>query len=251
MSEDQIQTGDVERRFVGLDSARVELREHDEQQGIGGLAIPVEREADIGPFTESISRDAVDHAIEQGWDIRGLFNHDPNMVLARTKSGTMSVTSGGDGMEFDIPEMPESRSDVMEAIDRGDVDGNSFSFTVAKEEWDESESREKPHRTINQFGRLFDLGPVTFPAYEGQTTVSARAMEHVQATDGLGNEGTLTEADTGISNLTMEEFRETVREEVASQLEGDEEGADDMAEEELALRRRRLRAIEAEIEAEA
>ncbi len=178
MDRDRVQAGETERRYFGGGS--VELREADDgetKRGIKGLAIPTNVTADIGWFTESIARSAVTDAIEQGWDVRGLFNHDPNMILGKTTSGTMTMKATRTGLTFDIPELPEARSDVLEAIKRGDVDGNSFSFTVAKEEWDESEELEKPHRTIKKFGRLFDVGPVTFPAYAGQTTVSARAME--------------------------------------------------------------------------
>lgn len=180
MSDHEIKTGEVERRFVPVNTARVEVRESEDRKGIGGVAIPTGVSADIGRFTEEIAPEAVRHAIEEGWDVRGLFNHDPNLVLARTKSGTMELRASKKGMEFDIPEMPSARADVLEAVERGDVDGNSFSFNVAVEEWDEGEEDEKPHRTIKRFSRLFDLGPVTFPAYEGQTVVSTRALDHVR-----------------------------------------------------------------------
>ncbi len=186
----KVKTGDVERRFVP-NAGNIQLRNDGdgEATGIGGLGIPVGVSADIGPFTEEISRAAVTDAISQDWDVRGLFNHDPNMVLGRTKSGTMSLKSTRDGLEYDIPEMPATRSDVLEAIKREDVDGNSFSFTVESEEWDESSERDKPHRTIKRFGQLFDVGPVTFPAYEGQTVVSARSMEHIRSMEMSGDCG--------------------------------------------------------------
>lgn len=171
-------------------SAKVELRagDDDELVGITGLAIPTGVRADIGYFTEEISRSAVDDAIKQDWRVLGLFNHDPSFVLGSTESGTMSLRATRKGMEYDIPELPAARSDVLESVKRGDVTGNSFSFTVAKEEWDESEELDKPHRTIKKFGRLFDVGPVAMPAYEGHTVVSARAMER-----GVRSEGAVVE----------------------------------------------------------
>lgn len=184
MDKDKISTGEVERRHFPLPGGGIELRAGDdgEARGIEGLGIPVEVTADIGPFTESISRSAVQDAVSQGWDIRGLYNHDPNMLLGKTGSGTMTVKSTREGLRYEIPELPASRADVLEAVKRGDLDGNSFSFTVASEQWDEADDeREKPHRTIKRFGKLFDTGPVVFPAYDGATVVSARAMDHVKS----------------------------------------------------------------------
>jgi HK97 family phage prohead protease len=179
----EIRTDDVEVRGAEYGPTRIELREDDdgEAKGITGLGIPTGVTADIGWFTEEIDPAAVRHAVTEDWDIRGLFNHDPNMLLGKTGSGTMSIRSAKAGLEYDIPELPETRADVLESVKRRDIDGNSFSFTVGIEEWDEREELDKPHRRIKQFGRLFDVGPVTYPAYEGQTVVSARAMEHVES----------------------------------------------------------------------
>lgn len=181
----EIRTGDVEVRGAEYGKTRIELRADDdgEATGITGLGIPTGVKADIGFFTEEISPEAVKHAIGEDWDIRGLFNHDPNMLLGKTGSGTMTVERAKAGMEYDIPTLPDARAHVLESVERKDLDGNSFSFTVAVEEWDESEELDKPHRTIKKFRRLFDIGPVTFPAYDGLTVVSARCMEHMKKED--------------------------------------------------------------------
>jgi HK97 family phage prohead protease len=126
----------------------------------------------LGGFTEEIAPGAFDSALKKS-DIRGLFNHDPNYPLGRS-GRTMKVWASKEGLEYDIPQLPAARADVMEAIERGDVDGNSFSFTVEADEWGTRDGR--PHRTITAFRELFDVGPVTFPAYS-QTTVSARAEQ--------------------------------------------------------------------------
>ena len=75
--------------------------------------------------------------------------------------------------------MPQARNDVLEAIQRGDVTGNSFSFTMPEdgsgEDWEQPEG-ELPKRTITKVKKVHDLGPVTSPAY-ADTTVSARCAE--------------------------------------------------------------------------
>jgi len=163
---------DIERRHTPVTSGGIEIRE----TGIKGLAAVTRATTDIGPFTEEIAPGAFDEALARS-DIRGLFNHDPNLVLGRAGK-TMTVSAGPGGLSYDIPALPESRSDVREAIERGDVDGNSFSFSMPPnndgETWTERDG--KPHRTIERIQELFDVGPVTFPAYE-DTTVSARSRD--------------------------------------------------------------------------
>lgn len=167
--------GEVERRFVPLDRGRVEVRESDDgAKGIEGSAAVFGAVADLGFFTEEIARGAFDDVLES--DVRGLFNHDPNMILGRTKSRTMRLASNEEGLEYGIPQLPKSRADVLEAVERRDVDGNSFSFIVLEgdERWETREGR--PHRIIERVDQLFDVGPVTFPAYQ-DTRVTARSLD--------------------------------------------------------------------------
>lgn len=167
---------EIERRFLprGVGEVRASKR-GDGKIGIVGTAAVVESLSDeIFGFREKISDGAFEKALQKS-DIRGLFNHDPNFVLGRVKSGTMTIRADENGLHYEIAELPESRADVAEAIQRGDVDGNSFSFTVERDEW-EYKKDGSTIRTITEFGELFDVGPVTYPAYPS-TTVSARAKE--------------------------------------------------------------------------
>ena len=103
-------------------------------------------------------------------DVRGLFNHDPNFVLGRTKSGTMQIRERNDGLHYQI-EASDSRQfqDVTAMMQRGDVDGSSFSFTIADEKWSRDEEGTEI-REITAIKRLYDVGPVAFPAYEGSSS---------------------------------------------------------------------------------
>lgn len=112
-------------------------------------------------FTEAIDRD----------DVRGLFNHDANMLLGRTSSGTMSLTTDARGLGFSIdPGATSVARDVVEHVRRGDVQGSSFSFVATEERWTADDDIEV--REIRGV-QLFDVGPVTFPAYPS-TDVQAR-----------------------------------------------------------------------------
>jgi hypothetical protein len=67
---------------------------------------------------------------------------------------------------------------VAAKVNRRDVTGSSFSFTIESdedEEWIAPARRGgMPTRVIKR-ARVFDVGPVTFPAYE-QAEVSARSL---------------------------------------------------------------------------
>lgn len=142
---------------------------------------------DLGPFTEEVREGFFEPFLKQ--DVRGLFNHDPNMLLGRARgedSDTMALSHSREGLDYDIPELPAARADVAEAIDRGDLDGNSFSFAMPRdgsgEEWLPSDkNRSKPHRILHTPSRAYDVGPVTFPAYQNGTSVSLRDAEAILA----------------------------------------------------------------------
>lgn len=178
-----------ERRTIPVEGLEIRKDEDGTPTGIGGSAALFNTTTVIaGRFEERITPGAFDEAIKAS-DVRGLFNHDPNYVLGRTKSGTMTVGGRDDGLYYDIPDLPKARADVLEAIEREDVTGNSFSFTVPEDgdTWVKPEDREDggtlPLRTITKVGRLYDVGPVTFPAYE-DTQVSTRAEQRAMEMGG-------------------------------------------------------------------
>lgn len=131
---------------------------------------------DLGGFKERVMPGAVTKTIDGG-DIRGLFNHDPNFILGRTKSGTMTLADEKRGLHFDIdpPDNQTIRDLVVSPIERGDVDQCSFAFQVAADEWREPKKVGGLYERDLLELRLFDVSPVTFPAYEN-TDVGLRAM---------------------------------------------------------------------------
>jgi HK97 family phage prohead protease len=153
----------------------VQVRADGETKTLTGYAAVFNRETVIGDFfRETIDPGAFRSAVSAG-DVRGLFNHDPNMVLGRTASGTMRLEEDETGLRYiiDPPDTTLGR-DVMALVSRGDVTGSSFGFTVKRDSWTRpTKAGELPLRTIHEFDWLRDVGPVTFPAYE-ETTVQAR-----------------------------------------------------------------------------
>ena len=105
-------------------------------------------------------------------ETRALFNHDPNYLLGRFPN-TLRMNVDEHGLRYEI-KMPESRRDLVESIERGDIRGSSFSFIIAPggEEWSVEEGRSV--RTVKSIASLIDVGPVTFPAYPDASVAVAR-----------------------------------------------------------------------------
>lgn len=106
-------------------------------------------------------------------DVRALFNHDENLILGRTTNGTLRLSEDEVGLyvEIDPPDTQLGR-DLLLSIRRGDVNQMSFAFTIKSETWENVEDH-NVIRTINKVERLYDVSPVTYPAYP-QTDISAR-----------------------------------------------------------------------------
>jgi HK97 family phage prohead protease len=122
---------------------------------------------------ERIRPSAFDRAIAEAQDVRGLFNHDDDWVLGRVSSGTLrlSVDSTGLAYEIDESETDPQWASVCSMVDRGDVDGSSFSFMPTSVTWEQEEidGVKIDVRWLNDLD-LFDVGPVTFPAYSAATS---------------------------------------------------------------------------------
>jgi len=112
---------------------------------------------------ETIKPGAFKKTIQEA-DIRALWNHDPNFVLGRSKSGTLELKEDEKGLFYRItPPDAQWAQDLVKTISRGDVSQSSFAFKVIKDNW-HMEDGEQRRELIEV--RLFDVSPVTFPAYE-------------------------------------------------------------------------------------
>lgn len=168
--------GRAERfRRIHKAASPVQVRAVGAAKGITGYASVFNVRSNIGGmFEEELRPGAFDHVLDS--DVVALFNHDPNIVLGRTPN-TLKLSSDNHGLRFEIPELPSARADVLEAVRRGDIRGNSFSFDLDPAAGGEQEfvhrSEGIPLRIIHKVGRLYDVGPVTWPQYP-ETTVGAR-----------------------------------------------------------------------------
>lgn len=161
-----------ERRIYG---ATVKLREDGAALLFRGhasvfdsLSLPI-----FGRFRERIAPGAFAKTIQEA-DVRFLAQHDPATVMARTRTGTLRLWEDAVGLAVEArlnPEDPDVQRLAVKLRD-GNIDQMSFGFEVIRDEWtteeihDEWSDGETPVRTLREV-RLWDVSPVTFPAYEG------------------------------------------------------------------------------------
>ncbi len=155
----------IERMFC----ADMELRVNDDEQGITGYAAVFNSwSEDLGFFKEKIQEGAFKKTIKEN-DVRALINHDPSLIIGRTKNKTLELKEDDKGLWFDV-KLPDTSyaNDLRESIRRKDITQNSFGFQAVQDEW----SKDGTKRTLTEV-KLFDVSPVTFPAYK-QTIVKLR-----------------------------------------------------------------------------
>lgn len=128
-------------------------------------------------WIETIERGAFARYLSSGQDVKVLWNHDSNIVLGSTGNGTASLREDETGL-FGSVEINENDSEAVSAyarVARGDVDGCSFGFDIARQEewWDDDGVY---HTKITEVDPLYEVSPCTFPAYKA-TSISARNKE--------------------------------------------------------------------------
>lgn len=128
-------------------------------------------------YVERIMPGAFDRAIQED-DVRALFNHDANYVLGRNKASTLRLSVDSVGLRYEI-DMPDTQTgrDVRQLIERGDVDGSSFAFIADGVERRRDNGVEVREVTSVQ---LYDVGPVTYPAYAATTTDTRDAKRNLE-----------------------------------------------------------------------
>ena len=161
-------------------SINFELRAKPESRTIFGTATVFNSSYDMGWYDEEMSSDSLNEADMK--DVVALFNHDMNMVLARTSSGTLKLNVTGNAMEYEF-EAPNTTlgNDLLEMVKRGDVYQSSFAFTVEAEDWQER-SGMKPKRVIRSIKKVYDVSPVTYPA-NPDTMVAKRGYDATKQID--------------------------------------------------------------------
>jgi hypothetical protein len=128
---------------------------------------------------ERIRPGAFRNAIASGQDVRALIDHDPSLILGRTRSGTLALVEDATGLSVVIrPPDTQVARDVRANIAAGNVSQMSFAFVPRPGGETVVTTRTEGGATTQEIEitdvDLFDVSVVTYPAYES-TSVSVRA----------------------------------------------------------------------------
>lgn len=149
-------TPKLERRRA----SKIEIRSDGDRMMVEGYATVYGAPYDVGGmFIETIERGAAAKSAQEA-DVVFLFDHD-GLPLARTKSGTMTLSSDDTGLlvRAELSQNSSTARDLVDAINRGDVDEMSFAFQVVRQSWNQDRSQ----RSISEV-KLVDVSAVTYPA---------------------------------------------------------------------------------------
>ena len=192
----------LERRFY----VDVELRVDDDEKGITGYAAVFNKwSEDLGFFKEKIRQGAFTKTIKEN-DIRALINHDPNLIIGRTKNKTLELWEDDKGLGFN-DKLPDTSyaNDLRISIERKDITQNSFGFQTVRDEW----SNDGAKRELVE-ARLYDVSPVTFPAYP-QTSLKLRDLFSQYGIDFFVLNDALFRANRGVAiKSDIEIFENTI-----------------------------------------
>jgi HK97 family phage prohead protease len=192
------------RTFTGT----VHTREDGEgmPKEIGGIAAVINSATDLGYFEEVIERGAFDNALNKEYDIRCLFNHEAELILGRTKANTCKVFVNADGnLEYTwVPDYENpTHMSVVRSIMRGDITQSSFAFTIKEQNWSESEKYgSMGKRTIKVIEDLYDVSPVTYPAYS-DTEADARSIVAMRDQEQEIEEAKRSQASADVIKLAL------------------------------------------------
>lgn len=187
LKEGKVEAIKNQLRYMQID--RAELRTGKTGEGgmvVEGVAIVYDTETVLWEGSSEEDREIIEAGAAgksiASDDIRSLWNHDNGIVLGRTTSGTLELSDAKDGVHFRLfmPDSDEGRS-KYESIKRGDVTQMSFRFDALKYTLDVLKDEERGRTVYTQRVsemRVYEVSPVTFPAYE-TTEVYARSRDEV------------------------------------------------------------------------
>jgi phage prohead protease, HK97 family len=211
MEVKRINNGEVELRCQ-LSDIRIEQRDGESGgRTVTGYAAKFDKwsEPICGWFIEQIRAGAFVEC--DMTDTIMCFNHNIDDILARTASGTLTLSVDEVGLQFSFDAPNTSKgNDMVELLRRGDISKCSFRFVVGQDEWlyaDEKNGLKYDQRTIVKVSKLFDVALVVYPAYK-DTEASVRHLEkrkaeYLRSQQPDGNDD--TDADGKVDDNTSDE----------------------------------------------
>ena len=147
---------------------------------LSGYAVAFNQPSQPLPFTEYISSHAFDDVDFS--QVRLLYAHDFNNILARVDSGTLSLKTDDKGLFF-VADIPDTTlgNDVYTNVENGNIKGLSFNAQIDPnngDTWEQGADGKVIH-TINHFASLAEISLTPIPAYTETSVQVARDYKEV------------------------------------------------------------------------
>lgn len=187
MTDTEVRTTPVECRVVGGGKSMT-VAGYGVVFGLDSSPLPVTASAGdtvphgVETFIEQVAPTFLNAERDAGWPGAGggvisCYNHSYDLLLGSVRAGTLRLEIDYRGLHYKV-DLPSHRSDVYELVSRGDVSGSSFAFKTLEDEWSYADG--KVTRTLVS-GKLYELGPVTVPAYPDATAAIRSLSRYANA----------------------------------------------------------------------
>lgn len=148
MSKRELLRDSPERRSIALND--FDVTKNGDSLALDGYASVFDHEYPVqsGPprgWIESVDKRAFDVTLSAKPDLHLLINHE-GMPLARTKSGTLQLSTDNKGLRVQAPSLDRRDPDVQRLevkMQRGDMDEMSFAFRVKADDWSADEANRR------------------------------------------------------------------------------------------------------------
>lgn len=202
--------GKLETRLLPVDVSEVRMVGEDEKTRLlQGYGIVYNRRTKLyDNMYEIVRPGAATEFLRENPDIKCALNHDRRWLFGRTKSGTLTVTEDEKGVMFKAnPPDAQWARDALVSIERGDIDGASFTFLVEPNGEKVTKQADGSYlREILRISKIGELGPVTDPQYI-ETSAEYRSAQDVYDSFTAGLLQRQEEADQIAENQRTLELR--------------------------------------------
>jgi HK97 family phage prohead protease len=116
---------------------------------------------DLGGFREKIDPGAFKNVLDRNPSVLADWDHDTRWILGNTANGTLELRETPQGLHYWCRVAPTSyAADLRVLMERGDITGASFMFTIERERWEiveNADGTETVTATIEEIGELYDV----------------------------------------------------------------------------------------------
>ena len=203
---------------------------NEELRRIEGI-IPYNSRSEYMGFYEEMAKGCFTKTLNESKDIRCLYGHDENQLLARTKNGSLRFEDRDDGLHFFF-EAPNTQlgNDVLTMVRSELITGCSFGFSCVKEK---NEIRNNERYRIVTEARLYEVSLVGSPAYEDSEVHNRNLEEHSEEHSEEHNDEHSDEHSDEQTETKVEETDTNIKEQTQDGSENIEPKEEQKAEEQV------------------